>query len=286
MKKVWFALGKAVCYTLAFLLMQMAGAFIANVVFCAVRGASYFAQTGSLPYDELMAEAVAFTERNAVVITAGGDLLAVLAVGLFFRLRGKRLAAETRWVRPLRGRIGPALLCGVCLSTFVALALVLLPIPAGVMQSYVESSQGALAVRGPLSLLCITVVGPVCEEVFFRGLVYTRLRRAMHPVLAGLIQCALFGVIHGDLLWIIYAFCMAAAMTFIYEKCGTLRASIGFHIAFNLFGVNWGAVLEQSGYGVLVAMLLLSALGAGVLLRRIARFKNPVLDKPPEEALY
>lgn len=286
MKNVCIALGKAICYTLLFLLMQVFGAFLANIVFCAVKGANYFAQTGSVPYEELMAAALAFTERNAMLITAGGDILGVLAVGLFFRLRGKRLWVETRWVRPQRGRVWPALLCGACLSTLVALALILLPIPEAIMQSYAESSQAVLVLNGPLSLFCITVVGPVCEEVFFRGLVYTRLRRAMRPVFAGLIQCALFGLIHGDLVWIVYAFCMGAAMTFIYEKCGTLWASIGFHIAFNLFGVNWDPILQAGGHGVLGALLGVSALCAVLLLRRMARFTNPLLDKPPEEALY
>ena len=65
---------------------------------------------------------------------------------------------------------------------------------------------------------------------------HTRLRRAMPAALACVLSSLLFGVLHGQLLWIAYAFVMGVALTIVFERTGTLWANIIVHITFNLAG--------------------------------------------------
>ena len=103
------------------------------------------------------------------------------------------------------------------------------------MADYVEAA-ASLETPGLISALSTVLFAPIAEEVIFRGLVYTRLRRAMPAWLACVLASLVFAVLHGQLLWIAYAFLMGVALTLVFERTGTLWSSILVHITFNLAG--------------------------------------------------
>lgn len=123
----------------------------------------------------------------------------------------------------------------MALAAVVALLLALLPIPEALMDAYNEAAAG-LDKPGLISALSTMIFAPIAEEVIFRGLVYTRLRRAIPAALACVLSSLLFGVLHGQLLWIAYAFVMGVVLTIVFERTGTLWANIIVHITFNLAG--------------------------------------------------
>ena len=63
---------------------------------------------------------------------------------------------------------------------------------------------------------------------------------------AMLISSWVFGMVHGDLIWFMYAFLLGIVLTYIGEKCGALTASIIVHMAFNLFGSLTGLLGDMS----------------------------------------
>ena len=54
--------------------------------------------------------------------------------------------------------------------------------------------------------------------------------------LACVLSSLVFGLLHGQLLWIAYAFIMGVVLTLVFERTGTLWASIVVHVTFNLVG--------------------------------------------------
>lgn len=286
MKKVLINLGKAVCYTLVFIIAQSAAVFIANIVFVVKLGLESYEPYGSLPpFDELLTAALGFTSANAVLLTALGDLLALLLVWLFFRIRRKKLTEETHCVGVPRGETWPVLLCALGLSTAVGVALNLLPIPETLMQEYAQASADLTTGSPWMILLGVVLIAPVAEEVYFRGLAYTRLKRAMPKSIAALLSAICFGVIHGTAVWIVYASVLGLIMTYIYEKGGSLRQSMIFHITFNFCGVFLSGCIEaMSFYTALCAGLLALALGVVMLSLISSRAKvreecKSLLDK-------
>jgi membrane protease YdiL (CAAX protease family) len=85
-----------------------------------------------------------------------------------------------------------------------------------------------------LTVVLSFTFGPVAEEVFFRGFVYSWLRTRIPILLAMGIQAVFFSVIHGNgLLFSIIIFLMGIALAAIYEKRGELVTPIVVHSAIN-----------------------------------------------------
>ncbi len=269
MKKILTALGKALCYALLLVVGQFAAMFAAATGYAAWVSIEPYRTKGVLPaFEPLLQETADFTMRYATVIASAGGLCVLLALWIFFSMRGKRLFTETGWLPNGARQNARAGLCGVCFALGVCAALQTLPIPDALMQSYQEATDEVLGVFHPLVLLCTVVLGPIVEEVVFRGLVFTRLRRAMPLWSAALLSALLFGVMHGNPLWIAYAFCLGCVLAFVYEKGGGLWASVFFHILFNFVGSYVMLPLEASPV-LGVAVLLAGLLGGAALLWRM-----------------
>lgn len=77
-------------------------------------------------------------------------------------------------------------------------------------------------------------IGPIMEELIFRGAVLNRLRLASYPFwIANLIQAALFGIFHMNWVQGIYAFLWGSLLGLVYQATGSILASILAHIIFN-----------------------------------------------------
>jgi len=93
----------------------------------------------------------------------------------------------------------------------------------------------------PLALawmvLIIGIIGPVAEEVFFRGLSYNILKRRL-GVPAGIVLSAIFfSAIHGNPLAFFPIVVMGVVLAWTYERTGSLAVPIGIHCANNLLVV-------------------------------------------------
>ena len=104
------------------------------------------------------------------------------------------------------------------------------------LADYVELMEKAgLSESGMTPALAIyaMILGPICEELVFRGLCYGYFRRAFSFGFACTFQAILFGAFHMNILQGIYAFLFGFALGFIMEKTGNLLVCILLHIAFN-----------------------------------------------------
>ena len=97
------------------------------------------------------------------------------------------------------------------------------------------------------TLLIVIFLAPFVEEVLFRGLVFGNLRRKSR-VVAYLVSCALFSLLHvwqfvvvrQDMtyLWLMVQYLVpGAVLAWVYDRSGTLWASIGLHAAANALSV-------------------------------------------------
>lgn len=88
-----------------------------------------------------------------------------------------------------------------------------------------------------LALLGVAVLAPICEEVFFRGMLYQYLRARLPIVGAVALSAAVFAALHFlPLLFPILLF-MGIMLAVVFERSRSLYASIGFHAANNALAV-------------------------------------------------
>ena len=111
-----------------------------------------------------------------------------------------------------------------------------------------------------LMILVVGIIGPICEELMFRGIVFHRLKDWVKPRAAIVISALLFGIYHGNVVQFFYATCMGVMLAIIYDKTGTLWISIVAHIAANLwslFGSSfWSSLWQQIPAGMLCGVMI------------------------------
>jgi membrane protease YdiL (CAAX protease family) len=95
-----------------------------------------------------------------------------------------------------------------------------------------EPNGGQIALGGFAAL----VAAPVAEEVFFRGFLFGALRRRFRFALAAGLSGAVFGAFHVIPLLIPVMIFVGVGLAYIYERRGSLYASIAAHSAFNVLG--------------------------------------------------
>ncbi len=99
-------------------------------------------------------------------------------------------------------------------------------------------------------LISIGIIGPICEEILFRGAIYGWFRRYYKPWVGIIISSAIFGILHYETLTrLLFALSIGVYMAWMYEREKTLAAPITLHILNNsivvalmFFAPNLGSV--------------------------------------------
>lgn len=212
-----------------------------------------------------------------IIVSTVALFAAVWIVGL---IRDNRKPAELRtgffrdtgFVRFRPALIPVLLVMGFSLNMLVSLLFAVLPIPEELLLDYEEQSE-MLNETSLLSVLSTAVFAPLSEELVFRGLLISRLRRGLPTLLAALIPSLIFGLIHGQILWICYAFLLGLCLSFVCLRTRSTSASVLLHAAFNASGFVLPLLPiaedapESVFYGLLAASAAISlALGAALVL--------------------
>lgn len=123
---------------------------------------------------------------------------------------------------------------------------------------------------GPLMFLYAVLLGPVCEELIFRGVTMRLFRQALPFWLANIFQALLFGIFHLNWIQGIYAFALGLVLGYICERGGSIYHSILFHILFNFYGTTISKLFGDTDNPVLLAIVMfvgmLVSLTAGFML--------------------
>ncbi|MDD4956445.1 MAG: CPBP family intramembrane metalloprotease [Candidatus Omnitrophica bacterium] len=78
------------------------------------------------------------------------------------------------------------------------------------------------------------VFGPVAEEVFFRGFMYSALRNRFGMLPSMLVTASIFSVLHAHLVGLLPILALGMLLSYLYERTGSIIPSITVHITHNL----------------------------------------------------
>ncbi len=262
-QQILIALGKALCYLALFLGWQ----FFVSAIYAAVTAVQLTINDPTGLLDEAAYYDAVMSKSMEISLVSG--LLTLGSVWAIFRLRRRRLRQDL-WLHPVPGRVLLwAAALSVCLYWLVSFALALLP--ESWMAGYSEASAG-LEDTGALAIVATALVAPVVEEVIFRGLVYTRLQRALPGWLAVVLSAAIFGVCHGELVWFTYAFLLGTVFALVVRATGSILPGMLMHVAFNscnevlMFFPDW-----EPGLPLMLVILLLATAGTALCALRLKK---------------
>ena len=131
------------------------------------------------------------------------------------------------------------------------------------------------------------IAAPVLEELFFRGMIYKRLRDIVNVKAAIIISALFFGAFHGNLVQLVYAFIIGLMLAYVYEKFKTIWVPIVFHMGANLISILITELLPQSMYnaGVILGAMIVSVALTVVLLKYVNRYSAEAVSVQNDEEI-
>lgn len=112
-----------------------------------------------------------------------------------------------------------------------------------------------------VTLISTGLIGPIIEELMFRGIIYNELKNKYSNMKAILITTIFFAVIHMNIIQILYAFALGFILIFVYEKYKNIKAPIILHMASNITTTLFLPILIQNNliinYSVFLICLIL-----------------------------
>ena len=85
-----------------------------------------------------------------------------------------------------------------------------------------------------VSILFAAICGPVTEEIFFRGFMYSAMKKKMGILWSILITSALFSLMHTHPVGFLPIMVLGILLAYLYEKTGSIIPSITVHIIHNV----------------------------------------------------
>lgn len=169
------------------------------------------------------------------------DLLALFFIGYFVvirykdRLRSLGLTLSNSLKRCFQGLAGyvtilPTLVLLLLLISIVCDRIGYKPPPHPLVSVFLKEEKLSFILY---AIFLSALIGPVVEEVFFRGFAYSAIKKKVGVGWAILISSAIFALVHMNLFSFLPVMWLGIAMAYLYEKTGSLIPSITLHVIHN-----------------------------------------------------
>ncbi|MFH1664787.1 MAG: type II CAAX endopeptidase family protein [Candidatus Omnitrophota bacterium] len=199
---------------------------------------------------------VLYNDNFRMVFNTAAMNVAGISVIFYFIVRKYGQSAGTAgltWKKPaaaffyaLTGYVAllPVLLAIMAATFFVTRWLHYQPPMQPIVELFIKEKATSVLL---MSTLFAAVFGPIAEEIFFRGFMYTAVREKL-GVFGGMVcTAALFSALHAHVVGFLPIMALGLLLAYLYEKTGSLIPSITVHIIHNV--------------GMVVVVFLMRALG-------------------------
>jgi membrane protease YdiL (CAAX protease family) len=95
------------------------------------------------------------------------------------------------------------------------------------------------------TMLLACVIGPIAEELFFRGVLYTAFRRRTSRLVAIVVSGALFALVHTNAIGFLPILTLGCLLAYLYERTGSLVSPLAVHVAHNTLLMSLAMVFRQ-----------------------------------------
>ena len=176
----------------------------------------------------------------------------------------KGYASDSRLIHPTTASfISWTLVAGISaifISDFIASLTDFLPNWLEITFSNMEGSW--------LGVLAIAIIGPILEEMLFRGAVTTELLKSYSPQKAILFSALIFGIFHINPAQVLNAFLLGLLLAWLFYKTHSLIPGILIHILNNSLSVYFTQAFPEADTlsDIMGSILYFLCLGLAVLL--------------------
>lgn len=240
-------------------------------------GFSLINQTSSgTSFNQILYRMMSDPEFNACAMLVY-SLIVICIYGLWYyrRLGGCFLPKIKTTFHPLQFVGLIVLVPGMQFATSYLITILSMFFPSWLEQyEQIIDTAGLSQQLTPFLLLYAVFIGPIAEELIFRGLTLRSVRRVFPFWLANLFQATLFGIYHLNWLQGCYAAVLGLVLGYVCEKGGSIYLSMFFHILYNFWGTVVSNLINESdinevALGILVLVtMVVSLIAGGILFHR------------------
>lgn len=254
----------AILCTLLFFVTQMATTFIASMII------SMSLVTDTANKAEVQAKVAEIISSNLFIFSILGNLLFLLIIVIYFKIRRTKVIMRLHLHQvPISEYLLPVLTIFLFSSSW-NMALGVFPIPSVLMGNTGMIGQAAQD-NILLCILAVLIIGPIIEEIAFRGIIMSQLRSTMSSNTAIVISGLLFGLLHamtGSIVTVLFACLGGLIFSLAYEKTGSLLVAIATHMVGNLCDfvsrINFPPIVQY----ILIVVFMVGAINTFILLMR------------------
>lgn len=128
----------------------------------------------------------------------------------------------------------------------------------------------------PYLIVTAGVITPICEELFFRGLVQGRLAKAFGPVISVLGAALIFAVSHLNIVQGIFVLPVGILCGVLVVRTGSVLSAIWLHILYNVVNI-YLAKMPLFQYNSL-QLLIMVVFGFGLMAFGLRQLAHPAVD--------
>ncbi len=278
MKNFFAQTGKALAYFATYMGAQLAASVGASFIFSMVVGYRAAANGQKLTYDESVANTAQLVSGNIGYILIANAIIALAAYLIVTKIRKHKFTEEISLKKISPKTLLLTLMATVGSIFFLNYGMDVLPLPEDLVEATVNGNQQLLNLPIWQGILATSIMVPIMEEIVFRGFVFSRLDRVMNSWVAAIITSILFGLIHGQIIWIFWAAAMGFVMNALRIKTGSLLPGIILHVTNNSFSTFKSA----TGFQIPAPSIVLVIIGAILLVISFILLKKEDNDRNTE----
>lgn len=150
-------------------------------------------------------------------------------------------------------------------------------IAPSVIESYSETMDSAgLGSNLVITLIYACILGPIAEELMFRGVTQAYIRKSGLPAAAVIIITAvLFGIAHMNPVQSTYATVFGLSLGLLRHKYGNIRITSLAHIVFNVFGTYGVALIAAMNLPDIATYIIFAILAVAGIVAAVFICKEP-----------
>lgn len=272
MKNFLKGIGATIGYLVLYFVINLLVIFTGSIYLGIKEGNKSIDKSGlskSLPE---MIEALIYD--NAMLFTLIASIICLFVFWLIIIL-SKTTVKERLDLYPVSFKtLWPVIILGITLNIFISYLIDFLPVPEIIMQEYAEATKLLGSDITVVQVFSVVIMAPVLEEILYRGLIMKSLQRGIPVIIALIIQAVLFGLMHGQLLWICYATFFGVLLALIKLRYKSLYPSILLHLSFNIANyilVPFYMIVPDNIYSnilIFAIALIISVVMVKIILRK------------------
>ena len=117
-----------------------------------------------------------------------------------------------------------------------------------------------------IQIISSGIVGPIIEELLFRGIVYNRLKKYYSINISMILSTIIFSFMHFSIINIIYTLFFGYLLVFVYESTNNIKYSMIIHMCSNIIVILLGLFINIFFFNI--TLLIISFMIICVLLFR------------------